>query len=218
MGVVELAIVDPNTLTERHRVLAELLAGLGVEKFNPEQLMSDAFGKPYLELDKRQIGYSFSNARHEDGSFGLMALVDGFAVGVDIELWPRRSNDKDFLKSIASPEDEGVLCVLSAGGYDAGIALWVIKEAALKCLGEVMVDPRHLAVSQYRDGLFIVGPSALAGAAHLEVSVKLFELRAEKWPELVFLCGAAMHKQFSTALKDFKVSRFHCVGWQLSSL
>ena len=123
MGVVELAIVDPNTLTERHRVLAELLAGLGVEKFKPDQLTSDAFGKPYLELDKRQIGYSFSNARHEDGSFGLMALVDGFAVGVDIELWPRRSNDKDFLESIASPEDEAMLGVLSAGGYDASIAL-----------------------------------------------------------------------------------------------
>ena len=76
MGVVEVAIVEPNTTPERHNVLERLLAERGVDGYQPEQLKRDDFGKPYLELNKRLIGYSYSSARFSTGSFGLIAIVD----------------------------------------------------------------------------------------------------------------------------------------------
>ena len=214
--MVELAIIEPNTEVVRHLVLAELLAQRGIENFKPEQLKRDDFGKPYLDLEESLIGYSFSNARFDGGSFGLMALADGSAIGIDVELWPKRSGNQVFVESVAAPEDDVILRGLGMGGYDAGLALWVIKEAALKCSGEVMVDPRNLAVSQYRDGPFRVSPSLLAGAALQEFSVALFELRVEKWPEHLFLCGAAMPQLHSFAQKTLQKISFNAVGWQLS--
>ena len=204
MGVVDLAIIEPNTLVERHRILVELLKQKGIDNFTFEQLKRDDFGKPYIELDERLIGYSFSNARFAGESFGLMALADGCAIGVDVELWPRRPNETVFLETVAAPEDKAVLRILGARGYDAGLALWVIKEAALKCSGDVMIDPRHLAVSQSCDKVLRVGPSLAARTAIPEFSVALFDLRFEKWPSHLFLCGAAVAKQHGKVLKTLK--------------
>lgn len=218
MSVVEFAIVEPNTLAKRQVILAERMADKGIKNFKPGQLKYDTFGKPYLERDEGLIGYSFSNARFDGGSIGLMALVDGALIGIDVELWPRRPSDKVFLETVASPEDEAVLSVLGNGGYDAGVALWVIKEAALKCSGEVMIDPRHLAVSQSRDGLFHIGPSLTASTAIPMISITLFELRAEKWSELVFLCGAALYYESAKVTQNFRQPFFYGVGWHLSLL
>ena len=218
MGVVEIAIVEPNTPVERHRILVELLEQMGIKSFNSEHLKRNDFGKPYLALDEPLIGYSFSNARFAGGSFGVIALVEGAEIGVDVEFWPRRPSDKVFLETVAAPEDEAVLRILGTQGYDAGLALWVIKEAALKCSGDVMVDPHQLAVSQSRNNELQVGPSSAAGAPVPEFRVALFELRADKCPEHLFLCGIAVTKHFGNTLKAAKNIASHRNEWFLSRL
>ena len=218
MGVVEVAIVEPNTTTERHNVFERLLAERGVDGYQPEQLKRDDFGKPYLELNKRLIGYNYSSARFSTGSFGLIAIVDDCALGIDIEQWTKQPGNEVFLESIAAPEDERVRGMLGKCGHDVGIALWVIKEAALKCSGEVMLEPSHLAVSMGRDGLFAVGPSQLAKGAILECKVALYELQAKKWPDNLFLCALAVPSIHEKKVSNLKNPKFKGVNWTLSAV
>jgi hypothetical protein len=82
--------------------------------------------------------------------------------------------------------------MLGSNGNDAGIVLWVLKEAALKCTGEVMTDPPHLAVAHVSRNLFRVKSSASAGAPHPEIDVCLHVLTNETNPSTMLLVGLAM--------------------------
>ena len=161
----------------------------------PIRLSKLSNGKPVIEATSiSKIGYSRSHARVSVGGPTAVAVIEGRDIGLDIEPWPLKDADPDFLKSIASPEDSKVLSVLSLGGHDAGVALWVIKEAALKCTGEVMIDPRDLCVSKKQHGIFQVTSSGRARAPHPDIDVRLINLSSHSNNKPKLLVGIALGK------------------------
>ena len=219
MTMIDLAIVEPDGASARDMVLSQLLAQRGIEDFHKGVLKRDGYGKPYLDLPgDRKIGYSSSHARWAGGSFGLIALAENCAIGIDVEPWLEKTADEAFLETIAAPDDEAALAHLGVGGYDAGTALWVIKESALKYSGEVMTDPRHLAVKYKGKGVFMVLPSKLAGAPHPDVRVTLHVLQTLRLPASNFLVGIGMSASCDVHNANMHVTQNLNQGWKLSQL
>ncbi len=189
MTSVTLHFIDPYVETDRARIMLEMAEGQGLIDVRFEKT---PMGKPHLiSATGESFGYSNSYARLEDRMAGLFAISTAFPLGVDLELWPRREADVDFLATVASPEDESVIALLARSGHDAGTALWVIKESALKCTGEVFIDPRWLAVSKLENGMFLVSTSRNARMPHLEIEVSLQGLESANANGDVFLVGLA---------------------------
>lgn len=218
MTMIDLAIVEPDEASARDMVLSQLLAQRGIEDFHKGLLKRDGYGKPYLDLPgDRKIGYSSSHARWAGGSFGLIALAENCAIGIDVEPWPKKAADAAFLETIAAPEDATSLTHLGGDGYDAGTALWVIKETALKCTGEVMIDPRHLAVRRERKGTFLVSPSQMAGAPHPDIRVTLYLLQNADLRIGLFLVGIGLSASCDAGTANMNVIQKLPQSWKLNS-
>jgi phosphopantetheinyl transferase len=124
-----------------------------------------------------------------------MGLCDSMEMGLDAEIWPNMTRDKDFLHSIMAPEDEKAVARLHGLHRDTGIALWTIKEAALKCCGAVMTDPRHVAVTTAKEGWWHVSAGALAGAPIPAISVKLLSVWQDQKQDAKILVAVAIASQ-----------------------
>ena len=218
MTMIDLVIVEPDEAPARDMVLSQLLAQWGIDSFQNDQLKRDGYGKPYLDLpEPRKIGYSSSHARWADGSFGLFALAENCAIGIDVEPWPKKAADAAFLETIAVPEDAASLAHLGGDGYDASTALWVIKETALKCTGEVMIDPRHLAVRRERKGTFLVSSSKMAGAPHPDIRVTLYLLQNIDLRIGLFLVGIGLSANCDAGKGNMIVIQKLSQSWKWNS-
>jgi phosphopantetheinyl transferase len=176
-------------------------------------------GKPWLDFRPvRMIGFSNSYTRLNGRKIALIALLPDHEIGVDLEVWPKTEADPAFLETVAATEDADVVEWLGQTGYNAGIALWVIKEAALKCSGEVMVDPRNLAVTLQRNGLYRVSNSKRAGAPHPEINVELLTLTSV--PELapVMIVGLATPFDGLTKKLPWQTFEFSEPGWKIGKI
>lgn len=168
-----------------------------------------ATGKPILVFKHtRCVGYSVS---HTDRIEAIGLLEEEREIGIDLEVWPAQQSDPDFLDTLSCPEDVRVLRVLEKSGYNTGIALWVIKEAALKCTGDVMIDPRHLSVTHVAKNVFRVRSSSLARSPHPEIDVSLYALSNE----IVLLLGVGMPAGALKIENKFRSVHFSSKGWKV---
>lgn len=216
---MHLGIVEPDTSRRRIEVLREMLLALGQDNAETIKLVRQPNGKQKLEFDDGLKWHcNFSRVRNAPQAFGLVAISGKTELGIDVETWPKTETNPDFLESISTSEDMRAIQSLSGFAQDASLALWVIKEAALKCAGEVMIDPRHLAVSVFRDGVYRTSPSLLAGAPVPDIIVALFHLSALKWPDTEFLCGIAMPSSENIIREGLLNPVLTGTGWQIAAL
>jgi phosphopantetheinyl transferase len=149
--------------------VAELLDGA--------ELLRNHNGKPYLLHHGARIsGISFTHVRQPLPLFSLVALCDDPHVGIDAEVWPKDASDVAFLTSVASDEDASVVRKIENLNFDAARFLWVAKEAALKASGEVMVDPRGMAVELLKKNYIRVSAARRALAPFAEMRLRVFKL------------------------------------------
>ncbi len=159
------------------------------------EIIRDAKGKPYRRLSTNVLaGVSFSHVRQAKPPFSVVAVCDDPIIGIDAEIWPSGQADPAFLASVASVEDKPILAKLAPLHFDPARFLWVVKEAALKASGEVMVDPRDLAVKMSRNGHIKVSTSRRATAPFEEIGVRILQLRPREGDETVLLAVAAAGK------------------------
>ena len=193
MSKIELCIVEPDTNEHRQEIVESVLKSSLNLALGSLEFWADGNGKPRLRLaGGPEIFYSFSHARNVEQRFGIAAISLDMAVGIDVELWPLGHADPDFLLAISTKEDDAALSILNLSKRNSGIALWVIKEAALKCTGKVMIDPRCLAVTYESNGIFLVRSSAIAGAPNPDVRVRLLVLRRSHFPDVRLILGISM--------------------------
>lgn len=177
----------------RQELIGSAARSLSQKHIDPIEYYVGENGKPHAILAGNQnIFYSFSHARRIDQPFAVAAVSLDMDIGIDVEPWPIGNADPDFLKVIATKEDEGALRILNLSKRDSGIALWVIKEAALKCTGEVMIKPNYLSVTYEDRNSFRVRSSTEAGAPHPDICVRLFVLNASHMPQKDFIAAIAM--------------------------
>ena len=197
--MIHLGIVEPDTAAGRNAVLGQLLqAG----NLTDAVISKDTNGKPRLIFTPpRRCGYSIAQIRIGPERLAVMAICEGADLGVDAEVRRRGAADAAFLETIAAPEDGTALKLLGADGFDPSVGLWTIKEAALKCSGEVMIDPRHLAAARHASKAWKVSPSVLAGAPFAQVLVKLLSASlADHGPvEIIIALATSAEK-----MPDFK--------------
>ncbi len=183
-----------------------------IDSLRFERVIHANNGKPVLVLIQLgKVGFSVSHCKETE----MIALLDeDREIGIDLEVWPQREADPAFLQTVASVDDRKALVKLQSNGNDAGIALWVLKEAALKCTGEVMTDPLHLSVAHVSRNLFRVKSSASAGAPHPEIDVCLHVLTSETNASIMLLLGLAMpagaltNRPIHFAAEGWKVAKF----------
>lgn len=217
MNAIHLSIVEAPVPLDK--ALRGLFDELGISHDVEINLTRAINGKPKLDISSHPaIGFSLSHARIAGGEISAMALVECRDVGIDIEAWPAQKAEASFLETVASPEDGKALSILAAGGRDAGVALWVIKEAALKCTGEVMTDPRNLDVSKTHKGLFAVTTSMCARAPHPDIDVRLFILESEHALNQTLLVGIALAKGAHMTNRELRKIQFQNSIWSLSEL
>ena len=191
--MIFLAIVESDGPEARAQALSELLAASGLERLGFLGLGWLESGKPFLKFnDPQRAGYSLSKFRSGNKVSAVMALCSGHDIGVDAEIWPQPSDDPGFLASIAAPEDQKAVEVLQDWGPDAATALWVIKEAALKCCDEVAIDPRHVSVTPAKAGLWLVTPGRLAGRPFPPMTVQMVTLTGGAKPGREVLASVAV--------------------------
>jgi 4'-phosphopantetheinyl transferase superfamily len=216
---MHIGIVQPDTASRRIEILRELLSAAGQSNTEKLKLVREPNGKQKLEcVDGRKWHCNFSRVRNAPRIFGVVAISNETELGIDVEIWPKTAADPDFLDSVSTSDDARAIQSLARLNRDAGIALWVIKEAALKCSGDVMIDPRHLAVSESQDGFYRIGPSLLAGAPVPDVTVALFQMRASKWPDTEILCAIALPCHDRRIATTKLVPALTGVGWQIMAL
>ena len=191
--MIYLAVVEQDGAAKRGLVLQSLLDAAGLAEAGFQSVSRDESGKPFLQFEPgRHWGYSLSRFRTSNTPSVLMGVCDGMELGIDAEIWPNMTRDKDFLHSIMAPEDDKAIARLQGLPRDTGIALWTIKEAALKCCGAVMTDPRHLAVTAAKEGWWHVSAGALAGAPIPEISVKLLSVWQDQKQDAKILVAVAV--------------------------
>ena len=152
-------------------------------------------GQPQLFLKSgQQFGFSITHVRKGLRPISLMAVAPGFQIGIDAENWPLDEADPAFLASVASDEDKAILAKLSHLKYDLARLLWVVKEAALKASGNVMVDPRELAVEMSHLGHIKVSTTRRTSAPFEEIGVRILQLKPSEGGEIVLLAIATHEK------------------------
>jgi phosphopantetheinyl transferase len=184
----------------------------GIDHSRFERMSQAENGKPILVLDMSfKVGFSVSHCKEAE----MIAMLDEEReIGIDLEVWPQNETESAFLETVASAEDYRLLPMLSSNGRDAGIGLWVLKEAALKCTGEVMTNPIDLSVAHLSRNLFRVKSSASATAPHPEIDVCLHLLTNETSPTTVLLVGLAMpagafmNRLIHFATENWKVAKY----------
>ena len=219
MDAIYLALFETQIPDARDALIKEMLGFMGIE--NREFLLRrDTNGKPRLTvLDGSFVGYAQSHARGSQPMTSLIAMVKGREIGVDVEIWPLQSAGPDFLKTVSCTEDRAALKLLGKSGRDAAIALWVIKEAALKCTGEVMTDPLDLAVSIVSPDLFRIENSDCASSPHPQIDVRLFELTSGQMAGgITLLVGIALAGDAHTIMKKRREIHFMAENWVLAEV
>jgi 4'-phosphopantetheinyl transferase len=114
------------------------------------QIASDGHGKPFV-LGAPRL---FFNVSHGD-DLALIAICDGFPVGVDVETGGQQLRDPRFAAMVCSSSELSWWRRNEARDASALLRLWVRKEAVLKALGVGLAD----AVS----GLDLGDPAATKG-------------------------------------------------------
>jgi phosphopantetheinyl transferase len=219
MMAIHLFLIDPVARKNQDLLLSRALEHAGIDPGRSIKIQRAQNGKPVLDFDTAQaVGFSTSYARLEARTVALIALVPGRDIGLDVEIWPSRAADPVFLGTVASVEDARALRILGETGRDAGIALWVIKEAALKCTGEVVTDPRDLAVTPQGDDTFRVSTSSRAGSPHPEVDVALRVLSPNQEPGIALLTGVALAAGAHIETRGQRPIQISAAGWKLRKL
>ncbi len=210
--MIYLSIIDHDGPDGRAAGLAELLAAADLEGAGFKGIRRQESGKPHLQFDPPQrCGFSLSKFRLGGTISAVLALNIAGEVGVDSEVWPARIVDFDFLTSIAGPDDQKAISALQAMGRDAGIALWAIKEAALKCCDMVATDPRHVGVTPTKAGLWRVLPGRLAGAPFPTMTVRLLSIDHATRGDLKTLVSVAVTSEKVSQIKVVTPSWNHSV-------
>ena len=172
----------------RERALARMISDLGLTHAN---LIRDDYYKPFLQTPDGQIfGLGVTHIRKVAKPFSLMAASTCPQLGLDAEVWNLAPRDDVFLKSVMATEEAKLAQAANARGLDAGVFLWVGKEAALKASGTVMVDPRHLALRQLGPNHFRAEPSKAATAPITPANVWFYTYTAPQINQQVLLAVA----------------------------
>ncbi len=202
MDDIYLTVSETCPPSSRNALINGILGFMGFK--NPEfSLLPDANGKPQMIMpDETIVGYAHSHVRGLKSTLSLIGIVRGREIGVDVEPWPAQAADPDLLKTVSCAQDSAALILLGKSGRDAAIALWVIKEAALKCTGEVMVDPCDLVVSIVSPDLFRVDSSDRASAPHPQIDVRLLEITVrQRAGAITLIVGIALAAHAHTIMK-----------------
>jgi phosphopantetheinyl transferase len=200
--MIYLAVVEQDSAAHRATAMQNLLEAGGLTDAGFQSIERDEGGKPFPKFDPpRHWGYSLSRFRTSNVGSAVMGMCDGRELGIDAEIWPNMTRDKDFLLSIMAPEDDKAAARLEGLHRDTGIALWTIKEAALKCCGTVMTDPRHVAITPAKEGWWRASAGQLAGAPIPEISIKLMSLWQEQKPNAKILVAVAVASQSMPQIK-----------------
>ena len=103
----------------------------------------NSHGKPSIDPDtcRRPLQFNLSHA----GPRGVMAVAEGFSVGIDLERISRRSHLQEIASRFFTPEEQNYYH--AEGDRDEQLhrfySLWTRKEAVVKAMGESL--PRWLA-------------------------------------------------------------------------
>ena len=172
----------------RRASLAEITSRLGLTQAN---LIRDQYSKPFLQTPEGQIfGLGVTHIRSVAKPFSLMAASTCPQLGLDAELWNLTPPDDVFLNSVMAAEEAKLAQVVNETGQDAGVLLWVGKEAALKSHGLTMVDPRHLALRQLGANHFRAESSKAATAPVMPANVWFYTYTAPEINQLILLAVA----------------------------
>ena len=191
------------TKANRSSILADLVRSHGLTGFTPMRAQT---GKPYLQVaNGRKAGLAICHVRTISAPFSLMAVSDEPSLGIDAEAWREGQTDETFLRSIAAPEDAPLIARLRKKVRDPATLLWVLKEAALKASGEVMVDPRNLTVGLSTNGHIEASSSATSTAPLLGSNLRLFELSIQADEPSIWVALAITSLQRPKNAADFDV-------------
>ncbi|MBG1230795.1 hypothetical protein [Aestuariivirga litoralis] len=205
MPVVHIAPFSP---ASRISVQAGLVTAMGHGTATPAKAGS---GKPYLKTTTGQmLGLSVTHLRAAKPPLSLMAVCQRADFAIDAEVWPEAPGDTSFLSGIMAREDKPFVETLKLNFKDAGVVLWAVKEAALKASGEVMIDPRHLAITLGQHGRIKAAPSAEAMAPFPAAEVQLFRLDMQKEKRTALLSLA--YVALSSASHDTAPASFEFSG------
>ncbi len=172
----------------RSATLAELMKAQGLVNFTAQKAQS---GKPYLLGGDRAIaGLSISHVRRARPAFSLMSVSETAASAIDAEVLSTRLTDETFLASIAAPEDAKIIKSARSAGRDPVAVIWTLKEAALKAGGEVMTDPRHLALCVSINGHIQATASSAASAPLQRCILRAFEMHINGSEEVIMVVAA----------------------------
>src|SRR5665213_272396 len=172
----------------RSLALAEIAAKLGLTQAN---LIRDDYYKPFLQTPEGEIfGLAITHIRKVAKPFSLMAASSCPQLGLDAELWNIVPRDDVFLNSVMAKEETELSQAVKAKGQDAGLLLWVGKEAALKSHGLAMVDPRHIALRLIGANHFRAEPSRAATAPITPANMWFYTFTAPQLDQHVLLAVA----------------------------
>ena len=172
----------------RERALARMISDLGLTHAN---LIRDENHKPFLQASDGQIhGLAITHIRSASTPFSLMAASTCSGLGLDAELWNPGLGDDAFLNSVMAKEETDLVLEVKAKGQDAGLLLWVGKEAALKSHGLAMVDPRHIALRRVAANHFRAESSKAATAPITPANVWFYTYTAPQINQRVLLAVA----------------------------
>ncbi len=142
MTEIHLTSFLPNSRAEAITLLAKTIA------MPDGQMIRADTRKPFLKgKGLGRCGLTITHVRRCAQPFSLMAASPWPNIGIDAEAWSQANRNKVFLDSIMASEEAELAQEITKRGLDAGLFLWVAKEAALKACGHVMVDPRDITIS-----------------------------------------------------------------------
>jgi len=129
----------PYAMPEGRAPLLELLASYLDQSGSSIVLDHDARGKPRLAdmASRSGVNHRLEFNWSHSGSFALVALARGCAVGVDIERLGKTRRPVDVARRFFCRNEAAALEPLDPAARDAAfVRLWCAKEAVLKAVGE----------------------------------------------------------------------------------
>ena len=147
--------------------------------------------KPYLLAPGGQsCGLAIAHISRGAKPFSLMAASTDNNIGLDAEIWPSGIGDGVFRNSIMAKDDAKLAETFRAKVLDAGLLLWVGKEAALKATGNVMVDPRDISITKLKENFASAVPSKNAQALMPQTTLAYYTFAAPQSGETVLMAIA----------------------------
>ena len=195
---------------ERETALAQLLTASNLSAATADRT---AAGKPFLRDSQNGVlGLSFSHLRGAEGSLSFMAIAVQPTFAIDVEVYPSTTEDQNFTNSIATAEDASFITFSRAQGLDAGTMLWMAKEAALKASGEVMTDPRNIAISRLPDGSCRASTAKSATAPIVSAGMGFFLIETDLIKTPIMLAVAFVSELYrqSEQTVEFDIHSSNC--------